>query len=154
MCGGWVFVSGWDVSPSGVSGVLGRAATAAEGLSKAGEAMQVSLPSAAHAAGTISGPSCGPERMGPVGSALGEFLEKKARELGYIAARTGHSLTGALEATTAYVHGDLEMAANKERQALRDPVIDGTGKEVVDDTTPGGEHGGGQHGGGRHGGGR
>jgi hypothetical protein len=130
-------VSSWDISPAGVSGVLQKTGTAAEGMSKAGTAMQESLKSAASSAGTISGPYCGVEPpTGPVGGALGEFMQHKAQDLGYIAVRTEHSLQGAFDATTAYVHGDLAMAANKQSQAVKEPVINDKGQEIGPDGKP------------------
>ncbi|MFJ8314281.1 MULTISPECIES: DUF6507 family protein [unclassified Streptomyces] len=127
----------WDISPAGVSGVLQKAGHAAEDMSKAGTGMQESLKSASSSAGTISGPYCGIEPpTGPVGAALGEFMQHKAQDLGYIAVRTGHSLQGAFDATTAYVHGDLAMAANKQAQAVREPVINDQGQEMGPDGKP------------------
>ncbi|MCX5388085.1 DUF6507 family protein [Streptomyces sp. NBC_00083] len=129
-------MTGWDIKPAGVSGVLQKTATAAEAMSKAGTAMQESLKSAATSAGTISGPTCGEAPMGPVGGALGEFMQHKAQELGYIAVRTQHSLQGAYDATTEYVKGDLDMAANKQSQAVKEPVVNDKGQELGPDGKP------------------
>ncbi|MCX5385668.1 DUF6507 family protein [Streptomyces sp. NBC_00083] len=129
-------MSAWDIKPSGVSGVLQKTGTAAEAMSKAGTAMQESLKSAATSAGTISGPTCGEAPMGPVGGALGEFMQHKAQELGYIAVRTQHSLQGAYDATTEYVKGDLDMAANKQSQAVKEPVVNDKGQELGPDGKP------------------
>ncbi|MEV5277583.1 MULTISPECIES: DUF6507 family protein [unclassified Streptomyces] len=130
-------VGSWDVSPAGVSGVLQKTAHAAEAMSTAGTGMQTSLKSAASSAGTISGPYCGTAPpIGPVGAALGEFMEHKAQELGYIAVRTGRSMQGAFDATTAYIHGDLQMAANKQAQAVKEPVINDKGQEIGPDGKP------------------
>ncbi|GAA2468414.1 DUF6507 family protein [Streptomyces mauvecolor] len=130
-------MTSWDIKPAGVSGVLKKTATAAEAMSKAGTAMQESLKSAASSAGTISGPYCGTEApMGPVGGALGEFMQHKAQELGYIAVRTEHSLNGAYDATTEYAKGDLDMAANKQKQAIKEPVINDKGQELGADGKP------------------
>ncbi|MFK0179317.1 DUF6507 family protein [Streptomyces xanthochromogenes] len=129
-------MTSWDIKPSGVSGVLKKTATAAESMSKAGTAMQESLKSAATSAGTISGPYCGEAPIGPVGGALGEFMQHKAQELGYIAVRTEHSLNGAYDATTEYVKGDLDMAANKQKQAVKDPVVNDQGQELGPDGKP------------------
>ncbi|MFF4181959.1 DUF6507 family protein [Streptomyces sp. NPDC001691] len=130
-------MSAWDIKPSDVSGVLKKTATAAEAMSTAGTAMQEALKSAASSAGTLSGPYCGVEApMGPVGGALGEFMEHKAQELGYIAVRTERSLNGAYDATTEYAQGDLAMAANKQSQAIKEPVIDDKGQEIGPDGKP------------------
>uniref|UniRef100_A0AAU2V3S1 DUF6507 family protein n=1 Tax=Streptomyces sp. NBC_00003 TaxID=2903608 RepID=A0AAU2V3S1_9ACTN len=129
-------MTSWDIKPSGVSGVLKKTATAAEAMSKAGTAMQESLKSAATSAGTISGPYCGEAPIGPVGGALGEFMQHKAQELGYIAVRTEHSLNGAYDATTEYAKGDLDMAANKQKQAVKEPVVNDKGQEIGPDGKP------------------
>ncbi|MEU4208769.1 DUF6507 family protein [Streptomyces sp. NPDC026206] len=124
-------MTSWDIRPSEVSGVLSKAATAAEGLSKAGQGVQKTLPSAAGAAGTISGMYCGPAPSGPVGAALAEFANKWGADLQYVAKRTAASLNGAAEATRKYVEGDLELAANAQHEALAEPKIDmpGEGKK-------------------------
>ncbi|MFI6687047.1 DUF6507 family protein [Streptomyces sp. NPDC050485] len=64
-------MSAWDISPAGVSGVLQKTGTAAEGMSKAGTAMQESLKSAASSADTISGPPHGAPGSGPSHGDLG-----------------------------------------------------------------------------------
>ncbi len=121
-------MTAWDIRPAEVGGVLSRTATAAEGLSKAGQSVQKTLPSAATAAGTISGMVCGPVPNGPVAGALGEFAQKWSGDLTYIAKRTAASLNGAAEATRHYVEGDLEMASNTQRDALKEPKTDMPGQ--------------------------
>ncbi|GAA2944648.1 DUF6507 family protein [Streptomyces griseoincarnatus] len=118
-------MTGWDISPSGVSGVLKETAKAAEGLSNTGKALQESMPSAAKSAGTIQ--QGGVERsgvQGPVGAALGEFFTAYQEKLMYVAVRTSNSLNGAAGATNAYVKGDLDMAARAQANALKEPKID------------------------------
>ncbi|MER6750559.1 DUF6507 family protein [Streptomyces fungicidicus] len=123
-------MTGWDISPSGVSGVLKETAKAAEGLSNTGKALQKTMPSAAESAGTIQ--QGGVEKsgvQGPVGAALGEFFTAYQEKLMYVAVRTSNSLNGAAGATNAYVKGDLDMAARAQANALKEPKIDlpGTG---------------------------
>ncbi|WP_328538104.1 DUF6507 family protein [Streptomyces sp. NBC_00344] len=118
-------MTAWDISVSGVQGVLDRTATAAEGLSDAGKALDKTLPSAATSAGTISGTYCGAgPPSGPVAGALAEFFNAKQRDLLYIAKRTTKSLNGAAEATREYVKGDLTMAADTQRKTIQEPTID------------------------------
>ncbi|WP_344517830.1 DUF6507 family protein, partial [Streptomyces pulveraceus] len=50
--------------------------------------------------------------------ALSQFAEHTTPDLKFIAARAGKSLTGAVDATTAYLNGDLDMAAEAQRKAL------------------------------------
>lgn len=121
-------MTAWDIRPAEVGGVLSRTATAAEGLSKAGQSVQKTLPSAATAAGTISGMVCGPVPSGPVAGALGEFVKKWSSDLTYIAKRTAASLNGASEATRHYVEGDVEMAATTQSEALKEPRTDMPGQ--------------------------
>ncbi|WP_438948486.1 DUF6507 family protein [Streptomyces atratus] len=85
------------------------------------------LSSAASSAGTISaeggdggGGGEGGEKAagGLVALALSQFAEHTTPDLKFIAARAGKSLQGAVDATTAYLNGDLEMAAEAQRKAL------------------------------------
>ncbi len=61
--------------------------------------------------------------------ALSQFSEHTLNDLKFIAMRAGKSLNGAVDATTAYTDGDLEMAAEAQRKAL--------GAVDVDPTKPG-----------------
>lgn len=118
-------MTGWDISPSGVQHVLTETAKAAEGLSNTGKALQETAPSAAGSAGTIQ--QGGVEKsgvQGPVGAALGEFFTAYQEKLAYVAVRTSNSLNGAATATNAYVKGDLDMAAQAQANALKEPKID------------------------------
>lgn len=116
-------VSGWDVSPSGVQGALQKAAVSAEELSTAGTHLSDTLPRTATAAGTVASGYTGPAlATGPVAAALGEFMQHWQKDLRYVAERTGKSLTGAAEATSEYVKGDLTMAAQAQHAALAEPT--------------------------------
>ncbi|MFJ5291048.1 DUF6507 family protein [Streptomyces sp. NPDC088348] len=128
-------MTAWDISVSGVRGVLSRTETAAEGLSDACTSMEKTLPSAASSAGTISGTYCGAgPPSGPVAAALAEFHHAKQRDLVYVAQRTIKSLNGASEATHEYLKGNVEMAANVQRTAVKEPVIHlpGEGKKSAE----------------------
>lgn len=119
------FVTAWDISPSGVKGVLTNTATAAEGLSNTGKALEKTVPSAASSAGTIE--QGGVEKsgtQGPVAAALGEFFDAYQKDLMYVAERTSNSIDGAATATNYYLTGDLEMAAQAQQEALKEPRID------------------------------
>ncbi|KOU72007.1 hypothetical protein ADK57_10485, partial [Streptomyces sp. MMG1533] len=94
------------------------------------------LTSAATSAGTISaeggGGGEGGEKAagGLVALALSQYAERASKDLQYVAARAGKSLQGAVDATTAYLNGDQEMAAEAQRNALSEPKLDmpGAGK--------------------------
>ncbi|WP_432175182.1 DUF6507 family protein [Streptomyces sp. Tue6028] len=118
-------MTAWDISPSGVQGVLTNTATAAEGLSDVGKALETTAPSAAKSAGTIE--QGGVEKsgtQGPVAAALGEFFNAYQKDLMYVAKRTSNSINGAATATNEYIKGDLEMAAKAQQEALKEPKID------------------------------
>ncbi|MFF4509427.1 DUF6507 family protein [Streptomyces sp. NPDC001401] len=117
-------MTGWDIHPAGVYGVLSKTGTAAKDLSDAGSAMQGNLEEAASAAGTLTS-QYGPytSTVGLVGSALGQFAEHWGRDLQYIAERTSKSLHGADEATRHYLAGALEQAGNAQRAAAKEPTV-------------------------------
>ncbi|MFJ3302508.1 DUF6507 family protein [Streptomyces sp. NPDC086549] len=118
-------MTAWDISPSGVQHVLNETGKAAEGLSNTGKALGETMTSAASSSGTIvpgNQVQCGIQ--GPVAAALGEFLQAYQKDLMYVAMRTSDSLDGAATATNEYVKGNLEMAAQAQAHALKEPVID------------------------------
>jgi hypothetical protein len=126
-------VSGWDLKPQGIEGVLkttGETASHLEGYAKAyGE----HLTSAASSAGTVSAEGGGggeKAQGGLVALALSQYAEHATKDLQYIALRAGKSLQGAVDATTAYLRGDEAMAAEAQRKALAEPRVDlpGVGK--------------------------
>ncbi|MGX2995047.1 DUF6507 family protein [Streptomyces sp. JNUCC 64] len=116
-------MTGWDISPLGVKGVLEKTGTAAEGLAKVGTTLQTAVPAAATAAGGLSAGGEG-EGQGLVAVALSQFVTAHTERLQKIGARASASLNGAADATNAYVTGDLEQAANAQREALKEPVVD------------------------------
>nr|WP_272875498.1 DUF6507 family protein [Streptomyces caniscabiei] len=134
--GGWESsVTGWDIDPVGVRGVLKTSGTHAKNLSDAGSKAQGNLEEAASAAGMITS-QYGPytTTVGVVGAALGEFLQQWSHDLLYIAERTSKSLSGAAEATGHYIEGDLHLAANAQREAAKEPKVELPG---VDSPTEG-----------------
>ncbi|MGY0490398.1 DUF6507 family protein [Streptomyces sp. WG-D5] len=118
-------MTGWDIDPAGVSGVLSKAGASAQDMSRAGGAMQKDLESASSAAGTLTS-QFGPytSTAGVVGAALAQFAQHWNRDLVYVAKRTEKSLNGAAEATGAYIQGAREQAANAQQAASREPRID------------------------------
>ncbi|ANH93250.1 hypothetical protein A8713_20535 [Streptomyces sp. SAT1] len=135
-------MTGWDISPVGVQAALTTTGEAGGDLDRAATTLLNDLMSAASSAGTVvpggqfSGPLVGPVApgrsrvpTGPVAEALAQYLSERQKKLAFMARRTAESVQGAAEATRAYVHGDLEMAAEAQRNALKPPRIDmpGTG---------------------------
>lgn len=117
----------WDIKPSGVQGVVNKTITAAEGFQKAGASLETALPAAQKNAGTVTeGGFRGGEGggMGPIAGALGELMTFHQNRLARISARTEASLNGAVNATMAYLQGNIEQAENAQREALKEPQID------------------------------
>lgn len=84
------------------------------------EAYSGDVEGAATAAGTLAPGGASGEHKGQAGlvaAALAEFFEGTADELRSIGARVVRSVNGAVEATVEYEDGDLEMAAEAQRQA-------------------------------------
>ncbi|MCX5340728.1 DUF6507 family protein [Streptomyces atratus] len=120
-------MTGWDLKPQGISGVLKTTGEVASKLQTYATSYGDHLSSAASSAGTISaeggdggGGGEGGEKAagGLVALALSQFAEHTTPDLKFIAARAGKSLQGAVDATTAYLNGDLEMAAEAQHKAL------------------------------------
>ncbi|MDI5965543.1 DUF6507 family protein [Streptomyces sp. SL13] len=115
----------WDIDPQGVSSVVGKAATSAEALQGQVSAFGRHLENAANNAGTIdagggSGAGKGGQTGGLVAVALGQFAESVQATLKFMGTRSGASLNGAVDATKAYLDGDLTMAADAQHKALGD----------------------------------
>ncbi|MEV0603727.1 DUF6507 family protein [Streptomyces sp. NPDC050315] len=115
-------MTGWDLDPQGIQGVLKTTGEVAGKIETHTKAYGDHLQSAATSAGTITaeGGGQGGEKAagGLVALALSQFSEHTINDLKFIAMRAGKSLNGAVDATTAYTNGDLEMAAEAQRKAL------------------------------------
>ncbi|MGW1545148.1 DUF6507 family protein [Streptomyces sp. NPDC002309] len=106
---------------------------AASGFEKLGKSFGANLTSAAASAGTVSAEGGGggeKAQGGLVALALSQYAERASKDLQFVAARAGKSLQGVVDATTAYLNGDQEMAAEAQRSALAAPKLDlpGMGK--------------------------
>ncbi|MFE3154975.1 DUF6507 family protein [Streptomyces sp. NPDC059221] len=123
-------MTGWDLKPQGIQGVLKTTGEVASKIQTHATSYGDHMTSAASSAGTITaeggggdggggGGGKGGEAVGGlVALALSQFAEHTTGDLKFIAARAGKSLTGAVDATTAYLNGDLDMAAEAQRKAL------------------------------------
>ncbi|MEW2293481.1 DUF6507 family protein [Streptomyces sp. NPDC006743] len=116
-----VDVTGWDVTPSGVESILSLVGLAADELGKDIKGYGKSVEEAALRAGTISGPYCGSAPVGPVGSAVADFVSDTESQVTFMVARIKKTMDGTVDATTAYVDGDLAMAARAQREAAKVP---------------------------------
>ncbi|MES9554465.1 MULTISPECIES: DUF6507 family protein [unclassified Streptomyces] len=120
-------MTGWDLKPQGIQGVLKTTGEVASKIQTYATSYGDHMTSAASSAGTITaeggggggeGGKGGEAVGGLVALALSQFAEHTTPDLKFIAARAGKSLTGAVDATTAYLNGDLDMAAEAQRKAL------------------------------------
>lgn len=103
-------MTGWDISPGGVRTVLGRTETVAAEF----ETQMTALNTALTGAATQSSSSI-------VAEALSGYAESAQADLGFVFTRTGACLTGAANATNAYLEGDLQMAADAQAAATAAP---------------------------------
>jgi hypothetical protein len=117
---------GWDIDPVGVRGVLIKTGNVADDIQGEATSFSGNVESAAKSAGTLSMGAGDQPESGLVGAALAEFVEKTKDDITYIAARSGKSIQGTVDATTAYVQGDLTMAADAQRAALKAPDLSPT----------------------------
>nr|WP_202498203.1 DUF6507 family protein [Streptomyces sp. SID5469] len=115
------------MKPQGIQGVLKTTGETASHIETHAKSYGEHLTSAATNAGTISAEGGGGGEKaagGLVALALSQYAEHAATDLKFIAARAGKSLQGAVDATTAYLNGDQEMAAEAQRKALSAPDLD------------------------------
>ncbi|WP_433698641.1 DUF6507 family protein [Nocardiopsis sp. CA-288880] len=105
-------MSAWNILPSEVGGVL---STVAGHIGEEGgsEGLVGSMTSTETLLTSISGEA----NSAPVSMALGEFAEYNFGLMGDMAGVTVSAVTGASEATTHYVNGNLEMAAEAQQNA-------------------------------------
>lgn len=122
---------GWDLKPQGISHVLKTTGETAGHLETHAKSFGDNLSSAATSAGTISAdaPAADGKQAagGLVALALSQWAERSSKDLQFIAARAGKSLQGVVDATTAYLNGDEQMAAEAQRNTLAAPKIDAPG---------------------------
>ncbi|MEV5983999.1 DUF6507 family protein [Streptomyces sp. NPDC052051] len=112
----------WDISPGGVESILSLVGLAADDLSKDVKGYGGSVEEAAQFAGTISGPYCGAVPVGPVGAAVANFVTDTEGSIRFMVVRIQKTMDGTVKATTAYVAGDLDMAARAQSEAVKAPT--------------------------------
>ncbi len=103
-------MSKWNIDPPGVSGVVTRTGEVAKGFQTAATNYGNALEGAAQA--------CGSEI---VAGALVGFAEHNTAPMKAVVDRTTQALTGAVNATKAYIEGDLEMARTAQANAAAAP---------------------------------
>lgn len=99
-------MSGWDIDPDGVHGVLRRTQEVAEQFED-----ELTSISSALRSGAENGSS------GIVAAALEGFATAVEGDIRFALERTGAVLKAALGSTNAYLRGDLDMAASTQAAA-------------------------------------
>lgn len=136
-------MTGWDLEPQGIQGVVKTTGESARKFGTHATSYGKHLESAAKSAGTISAEgggggsgsvSAGESGEGAAGGlvalALSQFAHHTTTDLKFIAARARKSLQGAIEATTEYLNGDMQMAERAQHSTTHgrvdlDPKKDG-----------------------------
>ncbi len=99
-------MSRWDIDPSGVRSVVSRTIDRAERFEEQARSYERALGSAAQASGSQI-----------VGQALVDFGTHNAQAFQFLVDRTSRVVNGAIDATAAYLDGDLTMAGTAQRNA-------------------------------------
>ncbi len=99
-------MSRWDIDPAGVRSVVSRTIDRAKGFEREAKAYETALGSAVEASGSQI-----------VGQALVDFATHNAQAFQFLVDRTSRVLNGAIDATAAYLDGDLTMAGTAQRNA-------------------------------------
>jgi hypothetical protein len=100
-------VATYRINPTGVEAVLKKTQSDAEDFGTILKPLEGYVESTAKATGG----------SGAIVPALQAFFEQQGTHLDTINTRVGAALTGAYNATKAYVEGDLEMVTHYERAA-------------------------------------
>ncbi|MFF3687539.1 DUF6507 family protein [Streptomyces sp. NPDC002187] len=122
-----VGMTGWDIAPAGVQSVISQVREAAGGMGAGITLYGAGVQGAMASAGTLSvggeGAGGGGRAAGLVAVALGQFVEGTEADVAFLPLRAGNSANGAVEATNAYIAGNLEQAWNAQRQATLAPDV-------------------------------
>ncbi|MDQ1007199.1 hypothetical protein QFZ82_001684 [Streptomyces sp. V4I23] len=79
---------------------------------------------AMESAGTLAvGGKSGGQAAGLVAVALSQFIKGTETDVAFLPLRASSSANGAIEATNAYITGNLEQAWNAQRQAMLAPDV-------------------------------
>ncbi|MET0854951.1 MAG: DUF6507 family protein [Microterricola sp.] len=111
---------GWSIQPEQVATVLTAVNGKAELMGAALATMQADVSSAAAATGNSAA----------ISQALMDFFAQEGPRLEGVSKRIAASLTGASDATSAYVKGDYEMASSSQSlqvELINNPVLPGNG---------------------------
>ncbi|MGW0775161.1 DUF6507 family protein [Streptomyces sp. NPDC002835] len=122
-----VVVTGWDIAPGGVQSVISQVREAADGMNAGIKLYGTSVQGAMESAGMLAfgegSTGSGGGAGGLVAAALGQFAEGTEADVAFLPLRASNSANGAVEATNAYIAGNLEQAWNAQRQAMLAPDV-------------------------------
>jgi Family of unknown function (DUF6507) len=110
-------MTAWDIDPAGVQGVLGKTQSVAAEF----EGQLASMTSALESGATNTSSEI-------VASAIQGFGSAIEADVRFVLSRTGAAISGCAAAVNAYAQGDLEMAANAQRNAAGATVADMPGR--------------------------
>ncbi len=107
----------WNIDPHGVQGVCTRTVEVLKGFEGDSKAYGEGLTGAAT--------GCGQGELSAVMvlAALSGFNENNKEALADIVERGMASVNGAVNATKAYIHGDLKMAADAQQKAAQAAAV-------------------------------
>lgn len=102
----------WDIHPVGVQAVLNRTQSEATALDSFGAELNTELTGAL----TQSSSQL-------VATAVQGLMDVKMRDIEFVYTRIGSATQAAYAATSAYLTGDIQMAANAQAAATAAPVV-------------------------------
>ncbi|GAB2834445.1 hypothetical protein GCM10027176_43510 [Actinoallomurus bryophytorum] len=105
---------GWDIDPPGVKSVVTKVAGHVTDGHGGGETLEHHLKDFGDHLENAGNSAA----SAPIGTALKEFVEHYTPTLKGMATKTGSCIKGAVDATKAYIQGDLEMAAEAQKKAV------------------------------------
>lgn len=108
-------MSAWDIDPAGVKSVVTKVAGHVTDGHGGGDTLEHHVTDL----GTHIENAANAAASSPIGTALKEFVEHYSPALKGMATKTGSCIQGAVDATKAYIQGDLEMAAEAEHKAVQ-----------------------------------
>jgi hypothetical protein len=109
-----------------VQSVISKVRDSADGMNAGITLYGQSVQGAMESAGTLTfGGEAGAagQAAGLVAVALGQFVQGTETDVAFLPLRASNSANGAVEATNAYVAGNLEQAWNAQRQAMLAPDV-------------------------------
>ncbi|MEY9214296.1 hypothetical protein NI17_020515 [Thermobifida halotolerans] len=109
-------MSGWDLNPAEINTVLQAVGEHVGGEDGTGGLVGLLDDFGTHV--EEAGTACA---SGPIGMALGEFMDEYTDKLKGMVDKSVSAVTGCSDATMFYVNGNLEMAAEAQRGVNQSP---------------------------------